>query len=101
MDRSRTKLHHMLKKSTMYSVYFQPPENVRLEYPCIVYKMNSADTQFADNVPYIYDKKYNITVIDQNPDSEIPNNIAKLPRCIFDRFYSSDNLNHWSFNIYV
>lgn len=101
MDRSRTKLHHMLKNSTKYSVYFQPPENIRLKYPCVVYKMNSADTQFADNEPYIYEKKYNITVIDQNPDSEIPNTIAKFPRCIFDRFYTSDNLNHWSFNIYV
>lgn len=31
------------------NVYFQPPESVKLLYPCIVYKRSAGDTRFADN----------------------------------------------------
>jgi len=48
----------------------------------------------ADDKPYYTKTKYLITIIDKNPDSEIPNEVAKLPLCIFDRFYTVDNLNH-------
>ena len=81
-------------------VYFQPPENLKMSYPCIVYKMDSADTQFADNNPYVYRKRYQITVIDRNPDSEIPDNIAMLQMSVFDRSFISDGLHHWIFDLY-
>ena len=81
-------------------VYFQPPNNTKMSYPCIVYKMTSADTQFADNLPYAYTKRYQITVIDRNPDSQIPDKVAMLPMCVFDRPFVSDGLHHWVFNLY-
>lgn len=81
-------------------VYFQPPDNTQMKYPCIVYSMSSADTQFADNLPYTYTKRYQITVIDRNPDSQIPDSIAMLPMCVFDRPFVSDGLHHWVFNLY-
>lgn len=71
-----------------------------MKYPCIVYHRSTGDTQFADDIPYVYKKRYQITVMDQNPDSEIPDKIAKLPMCVFDRHFSSDRLNHDVFNIY-
>lgn len=82
------------------NVYFQPPANIKMKYPAIVYQMDSADTQFADNLPYTYTKRYQVTVIDRNPDSEIPDKIAMLPMCIFDRPFVSDGLHHWIFNLY-
>jgi len=75
-------------------VYFQPPPTVTMEYPCIVYKRDDADTTFSGNKPYTYEKRYLVTVIDRNPDSDIPGKIAKLSKCVFDRFYTADNLNH-------
>jgi len=75
-------------------VYFQPPTNVKLEYPCIVYKRDFADTKFADNEPYAHKRRYMVMVIDQNPDSEIPEKVAALPMSLFNRFYTVDNLNH-------
>ena len=81
-------------------VYFQPPPTVQMIYPCIVYELSNADTKFADNYPYHYEKRYTITVIDMNPDSLIPDKIATLPKCIFDRHYTADNLNHDVFNIF-
>jgi hypothetical protein len=71
-----------------------------MQYPCIVYQRYIAKTQFADGIPYIYDHRYQITVIDQNPDSEIPDKIAALPRCLHNRFFVAGNLNHDVFNIY-
>ena len=81
-------------------VYFQPPSNVQMTYPCIVYHRDSADSKFADNNLYRYTKRYLVTVIDRNPDSTIPDKVAALPRCSFDRFYVADNLNHDVFIIY-
>lgn len=81
-------------------VYFQPPPNVVLTYPCIVYKRDFAQTTFADNQPYDRQIRYQVTVMDKNPDSELPAKVAALPMCLFDRFYTADNLNHDVFNLF-
>jgi len=71
-----------------------------MEYPAIVYKRDFAITRFADNSPYRHKKRYQIIVIDPNPDSDIPDLIAQLPLCVFDRFYTADKLNHDVYNIF-
>lgn len=81
-------------------VYFQPPANVQMQYPCVVYNRDKAVTRFADNNPYRYTKLYEVTVIDRNPDSLIPDKVAALPMCIHNRFFVADNLNHDVFNLY-
>lgn len=81
-------------------VYFQPPTNVALIYPCIIYKRDLTQTDFADNGPYKRMKRYQVTVIDRDPDSAIPEKVADLPLCIFIRFYTVDNLNHDVFNLF-
>lgn len=77
-----------------YNVYFQPPENLKMEYPCIVYQRDYASTKFADNAPYNYMQRYQVTVIDKKPDSKVHLDVSKLPLCTYDRFYTSNNLNH-------
>jgi hypothetical protein len=81
-------------------VYFQPPENIKLNYPCIIYRRDSAVTKFADNRPYRYKKRYQVMVIDQDPDSPIPDKVADLPSCTFERHYTADHLNHDVFNLF-
>lgn len=76
------------------NVYFQPPANVAIQYPCIVYKRDTANTEFADNSPYRYTKRYQVTVIDQDPDSDIPDKVAQLPMCVHNRHFSVAHLNH-------
>jgi hypothetical protein len=39
-------------------------------------------------------------IIDQDPDSAIPPKVAALPMCLFNRFYTADNLNHDVYNLY-
>lgn len=82
------------------NVYFQPPANVQMVYPCIVYKRDTADTKFAGNKPYSYVKRYMVTVIDRNPDSEVPDKIAHLPQCLLNRNYAANGLHHDVFNLY-
>lgn len=45
-------------------------------------------------------KCYKITLIDDDPDSELPDKLETFPLCQFDRFYPADNLNHWVYNLY-
>ena len=81
-------------------VYFQPPENVKLRYPCIIYKRNSGKTKFANNKPYNHRMSYTVTVVDANPDSKIPAKVAALPMCTHERSFTSNNLNHDVFTLY-
>lgn len=82
------------------NVYFQPPSTVKMQYPCIVYGRNKFEISYADNLSYNSWTAYSIMVIDANPDSVIPDRVASLPFCRFDRHYTADNLNHDVFNIY-
>jgi len=98
---SRLQLQTMLETILgSRNVYYQPPETVKLSYPCIIYSRNSEKTKFANNQPYSQAKQYKIMVVDKNPDSNIPDKISTLPMCSFDRHYTADNLNHNVYNIY-
>ena len=82
------------------NVYFQPPTNTQMQYPCIIYARDDTEVKHADDRPYNKRTRYQVTVIDANPDSDIPEKISDLPLCVFDRFYTSDNLNHDVFQLF-
>lgn len=71
-----------------------------MAYPCILYELDDAQTEFAGNVPYRLSWRYKVTVIDRNPDSVIPKKVALLPTCTFDRFFVANNLNNFVFTLY-
>lgn len=81
-------------------VYFQPPSNLQMVYPCIRYEVDFRLADWADNYAYKTDNRYLVTVIDRDPDSLIPNKVLHLPMCVFDRFYTADNLNHNVFKLF-
>jgi len=89
-----------LLESLAGKVYFQPPPSLQMEYPCIVYQKDNLDTKFANNVPYGTAQRYQVTVIDEDPDSDIPAKIATLPKCSFRRFFIADGLNHDVYTLY-
>lgn len=86
--------------STDYNVYFQPPASVKMQYPAIRYSLSDIDIIHADNRVYKQTTYYEIVVIDPNPDSEIVARVSGLTSCRFDRYYVSDNLNHYVFTIH-
>lgn len=82
------------------NVYFQPPESIKLEYPCIIYKRYNGSDRYADDIPYNFRFVYQVTLIERDPDSERVKKLALMPRCRYDRHFASDNLNHDVFVIY-
>lgn len=76
------------------NVYFQPPPTIQMVYPCIVYKRDDEDTKFANDRPYRKQRRYEVTCIDQDPDSTILDQVSNLSLCVFDRHFAADNLNH-------
>lgn len=98
----RIQLHELLCEilGTKHA-YFQPTVSVKMVYPAIVYSRKSIDNTFANNSVYRQDDSYEVTVIDKNPDSEIVRKISQLPMCRFDRHFTSENLNHDVFTLYV
>lgn len=82
-------------------VYFQPPETIKMEYPAIRYSLDNYWGRRADNKRYLGKKRYNLIVIDYDPDSIIPDQVIQaFEYCSLDRWYKGDNLNHWSLTLY-
>lgn len=99
MSRNRLDLHDLLLTISNHC-YYSPPATIKMKYPCIVYELTNARTQFGDNNPYRMTNQYLITVIDEDPDSLIVPKVQELPMCTFDRHYVKDNLNHNVFSLY-
>lgn len=98
---SREKLHKRLKKiKGIQKVYFNPPSNIKMIYPCIRYELNRIDSTYADNQPYVNSESYLVTIIDRDPLSKIYKEVGKIPTAKFSNHYIGDDLNHWVFVIY-
>lgn len=81
--------------------YFNPPDNIQMSYPCIVYDHVNDLDEHADNIPYTSFKRYSITIMDQNPDSKIPTKLKEtLSYCELDRKYTYNGLNHFVYTLY-
>jgi len=83
------------------NVYFQPPEGFKLQYPCVVYALDKKYKVRASDDTYLKHTRYSVTIIDKNPDSNLPDSIDDgFLYCEFDRFYKADNLNHFVYKVY-
>lgn len=83
------------------NIYFQPPENVKLKYDCIIYKSASPFARRANNFVYILQHKYQVTYITSNPNSTIPDTLL-LGFQHIDRVndFVSDGLYHYVYELY-
>jgi hypothetical protein len=82
------------------NVYYQPPESIKMRYPAIKYSLSKVNMIFASNSVYANKRAYQVILIDDNPDTDMVDDILALPYCQFDRSYVSDNLNHFVFTLY-
>lgn len=95
MSNRRLELHNELVKLLgSNNVYYRPPENLKMQYPCIRYKKEDILINHANNHPYRKTDRYQITVIDKKPDNEVIDKLLELPMSGFATHYESDNLNH-------
>lgn len=82
------------------NVYFSGPGKDKMEYPCIVYKLDDVPIQHADNRPYSKMRRYQVTVIDRNPDSSLIDSVLEFPTVRFLRHFTAENLNHYVYTLY-
>lgn len=82
------------------NVYFEPPESIKMQYPCIVYGLSDIYSQKADNVSYNNTRLYQITCIGKDPDTDIPDRILELEKSSYERRFKSDNLIHDVIRLY-
>ena len=100
MDR-RLSLHELLSnKLGSQNVYFQPPENKKLIYDCIVYKIDGLDQTYADNMMYTKQRRYIVMHMFRHVENELIYNLTNIPYCRFIRRYVVDNLYHDIYEIY-
>lgn len=97
----RLELHEMLKSvMTNGNVYHQPPESLKLKYPCLVYERARDFTLHADDMKYHRRLRYTVTLIDKKSLSDYLEPMMDLPYCTYDRHFATDDLNHDVFTIY-
>lgn len=82
------------------NVYFQPPESIKLKYPCIIYKREKFDPDFANNQKYSYLTRYQVITIDRDPDATWLMDVFHMPLCSHERHYTHEGLNHEVFQLY-
>lgn len=101
MAMSRLVLHEKLCETLgSRNVYFQPPDNLTMKYPAIVYNVNNYDDLKASDGVHVERTQYQLILIDRNPDSPILQKLRHFSYCSLDRSYRSDNLNHYVFTLY-
>lgn len=98
---TRAQLHSKLEALPgVEKVYFCPPETLKLTYPCIIYRLSGIEDTFADNEAYHSVKAYSVTLISKEPNFQIVDAINLLPHTKMERYYSSNNLHHYTFKLY-
>ena len=82
-------------------VYFQPPESIKLHYPCIIYKKANWGINHADNFAYKSIPHYQVTIIDRDPDANWDKKMLDhFPYVSISSFFNTENLYHWVFGLY-
>ena len=97
MSMKRTRLTLQTKLEDLLGskhVYYQPPENLKMEYPAIRYSKSDEEDIYANNIKYLSMSVYDLVVIDKKPDNPVIKKLLELPYSEFDRHYVADGLNH-------
>lgn len=104
IENQRDRLHSILTSiKGPKKVYYQPPSTERLVYPCLIYTLEKINTRYANGNRYLSVPLYTLLLIDYDPESIIQKEIMDLRgdcHVKFNRYYTADNLNHWSYDLY-
>lgn len=101
----RLKLDRMLKDKLLVfknlHFYYQPPENLKMVYPAVIYSFDGIDDRHANNNVYKRKLRYSLIYVSEDPDDRVINAIDSMEYCRMERSpYVADNLYHYPFTIY-
>ncbi len=80
--------------------YFEPPTNLTMEYPCIRYSRSHMGARYANNLTYLKNKRYELILIYEDADDDLPDKLMNELPVTHDRHYVSDDLHHDVFTMY-
>ena len=95
-------LLHLLQQVVQHNrVYFQPPENLKIGYPAVVFHLSKIEIDHASDEPYKGAREYSVTLITKDPEPDVIDKILKIPYSSLDTTYISDGMNHFVFTVYL
>lgn len=104
---SRIELDDLLR-TYIPNVYFQPPSNFQMVYPCIVYRKvasqsygNDSSKRYSNNKIYNKIQEYSLMLIERDPDSAIADVLeGDMDYCAINQRYTTNNLHHTTLTLY-
>lgn len=82
-------------------VYFNPPETIKLQYPCIIFKKKGANLKKADNRVYRKTSQYQLIYIRDKNDELMENKLLDaFPMISEGVSYTSQNLLHTPYTLF-
>jgi hypothetical protein len=67
-EENRLFLHSLLETTFPdVTIYYRPPGNILLEYPCIVYERKAFEPTFANTAAYIVGTRFQLSFLSQLP----------------------------------
>lgn len=103
------KIYNVLTSLGIKYVYFEPPSNTKINYPCAIYKRGTISTRNADNGIYKLNDSFDLTYISRDPADEMVHTILigdsthekpfQMIRHI--RHYTVDGLHHDQYKIFI
>ena len=100
--KDRLELHAELKEVTGYDyLYFQPPKNTEMSYPCVRYNLSTVHVTSADNKAYVLQDCYEVILITKKQAMDVVHRLLEhFPKISPGNFYVADNLYHYPFKLY-
>lgn len=96
---TRLELHDELLKFSK-NVYYQPPSNLQMVYPCIVYSKAGKKTLYGNDKIYSSTQEYQLTVIDRSSSSTVADDIENhFQYCSIQQYFTVDNLYHTTLDL--
>jgi hypothetical protein len=71
-----------------------------MQYPCIIYRRDGSQTEYAENRKYHHTKRYQVTVVDRNPDTELSDKWKNCRSVRLIAIFPAENLNHYVFTLF-
>ena len=97
----RVKLHRIMQDLIgNNNVYFQPPESVKLKYPCIIYNLAKVSVVHADDKVYLMNPKYVIRYITLDADDNTRLALVRGLGVPIIQTYAKDGLYHYIYELY-
>lgn len=80
------------------NVYYNPPESLKMKFPCIVYNRSYIEPIHADNIKYLDYTTYKITLVSKDPDHPAVRLIMDLPMVKYSNNFTSNGYYH---NVFI